>query len=163
MKKKNVLFRLLVLAMTAAMVLGLCSCSGSPNYNTEPHTLNENTEQTEFTIMGAQSALSPGYEDNEVLNALMDETGIHITWNTMSDSLSEQVNIRIAGDIMPDAFMGVGFNNYALSMHGEDGAFIDLTPYITPEITVCPPASRWEPRAWARRRTIPFSPSPSSP
>ena len=132
--KKNVISRLAVLVLTAAMVLGLAACGGSPNYNTEPHTLNTNTDQTEFTIMGAQSALSPGYTDNVVLNELMDETGIHITWNTMSDSLSEQVNIRIAGDIMPDAFMGVGFNNYALSMHGEDGAFIDLAPYITPEI-----------------------------
>ena len=44
------------------------------------------------------------------------------------------MNIRIAGNIMPDAFIGVGFNNYSLAMHGEDGAFIDLTPYITPEI-----------------------------
>ena len=123
------------LALVGAMALGLSACgSKSPNYNEEPHTLNPNTDQTDFTIMGGISALSGGYEDNEVLNKLQEESGIHITWNTMSDSLSEQVNIRIAGNIMPDAFMGVGFNNYDLSRHGDDGAFIDLTPYITPEI-----------------------------
>lgn len=51
----------------------------------------------------------------------------------MSDSLAEQVNIRIGGDQLPDAFMGVGFSNYDLSRYGDDGTFIDLTPYLAPE------------------------------
>jgi len=90
--------------------------------------------QTEFTIIGAQSALSPGYKDNEVLNKLMEETNISINWNTMSDSLSEQVNIHIAGGDLPDAFMGCGFSNYELATYGDDGTFIDLTPYINEEV-----------------------------
>ena len=133
--KVNLLRRAAAAVMAAAMTMALTACgSKSVNYNTQPHTVNTNTEQTEFTIMGSMSALSTGYENNVVLNRLMEDAGIHITWNTMSDSLSEQVNIRIAGNIMPDAFMGVGFNNYALAMHGDDAAFIDLAPYITPEI-----------------------------
>jgi putative aldouronate transport system substrate-binding protein len=39
----------------------------------------------------------------------------------MSDSLSEQVNIRIGGGELPDAFIGVGFSNYDLTNYGEDG------------------------------------------
>ena len=133
--KRNGIRRLLALGLALAAALSLTACSGKKAAPKWPKgTLNPSEEQTEFTIMGGMSALSPGYDDNEVLNKLMDETGIHITWNTMSDSLSEQVNIRIAGGIMPDAFIGVGFNNYALAMHGDDGDFIDLTPYITPEI-----------------------------
>ena len=57
--------------------------------------------------MGGQSALSPGYNDNEVLKKLADNVGVKLNYETMSDSLSEQVNIRIAGDQLPDAFMGV--------------------------------------------------------
>lgn len=91
-------------------------------------------EQTDFTIISAISALSGGYADNSVLNAMQDQAGVKITWDCMSDSLSEQVNIRIAGSDLPDAFNGVGFNNYDLLTYGEDGTFIDLTPYITPEI-----------------------------
>lgn len=91
-------------------------------------------EQTEFNIISAISALSGGYADNPVLNAMQEQTGISINWDCMSDSLSEQVNIRIAGSDLPDAFNGVGFNNYDLLTYGEDGTFIDLTPYITPEI-----------------------------
>ena len=91
-------------------------------------------EQTDFVIMGGQSALSPGYADNVVLNQLMQETGISIEWNTMSDSLSEQVNIHIAGGDLPDAFSGVGFSNYELATYGDDGTFIDLTPYINAEV-----------------------------
>ncbi len=90
--------------------------------------------QTEFVIMGGQSALSPGYQNNVVLNQLMEECGISIEWNTMSDSLSEQVNIHIAGGDLPDAFMGVGFSNYDLATYGDDETFIDLTPYINEEV-----------------------------
>lgn len=51
----------------------------------------------------------------------------------MSESLGEQVNIRIAGNELPDAFMGVGFSNYDISRYGDDGTFINLTPYLTEE------------------------------
>ena len=60
--------------------------------------------------------------------------GIQIAWETMSDSLAEQVNIRITGGQLPDAFMGVGFSNYDLARYGDDGTFLDLTPYLTPDI-----------------------------
>ncbi len=91
-------------------------------------------EQTEYTIMAGQSALSPGYKDNEVMNQLMADTGISIEWNSMSEGLTTQVNISINGGTMPDAFMGVGFNNYELATYGEDETFIDLTPYINEEV-----------------------------
>ena len=83
--------------------------------------------------MGGISALSGGYDNNEVLNKMQQDNGISIKWDCMSDSLSEQVNVRIAGGQLPDAFMGVGFNNYDLTTYGEDGTFIDLTPYLTEE------------------------------
>ena len=77
----------LIVCLVLALALALTGCgSKSPNYNTEPGTLNEDVSQTEFTLMGAISALSPGYENNTVLNQLQEEAGIHINWNTMSDS-----------------------------------------------------------------------------
>ena len=90
--------------------------------------------QTDFYIMGGMSALSAGYDSNEVLNKLAENAGITIEWDTMSDSLSEQVNIRIAGEQLPDAFQGVGFSNYDISTYGADGVFIDLTPYINADV-----------------------------
>ncbi len=71
--------------------------------------------------MGAISALSKGYDDNEVLNQMQEKAGVKINWNVMSDSLSEQVNIRIAGRQLPDAFLAVGFNNYDIYTYGSDG------------------------------------------
>lgn len=126
--KKKVISVLLV----SAMFLSMTAC-GTKGGDKKIAEVNENTDQTEFTIVGGQSALSPGYEDNEVLNSLMKSAGVDITWNTMSDSLSEQVNIQIAGGDVPDAYMGVGFSNYDLSTYGDDGTFIDLTPYINEE------------------------------
>ena len=72
--------------------------------------------------------MSKGYENDEVLNQLQSDAGVKIAWNCMSDSLAEQVNIKIAGDDLPDAFMGVGFSNYDLTIYGEDVFFIELTP-----------------------------------
>ncbi len=120
MKKKAV-----SLVLVAAMLMSTTACGGKQTAKDE--------NQTDFTVVGGQSALSPGYDDNEVLNALMEEEGIQITWNTMSDSLEEQVNIQIAGGDLPDAYQGVGFSNYDLQNYGDDGTFIDLTEYINEE------------------------------
>ncbi|MBQ9306311.1 MAG: extracellular solute-binding protein [Clostridia bacterium] len=90
-------------------------------------------DQDHFTIVSGISALSAGYDNNPVINAMAEKAGITIDWDCMSDSLSEQVNIRIAGWNLPDAFNAVGFNNFDLLNYGSDGTFIDLTPYITPE------------------------------
>ena len=112
----------------------LAGCGGGGNANqTEPGVANTNTDQTEFNIISGISALSSGYDDNPVLKEMAENAGISITWETMSDSLSEQVNIRIAGNDLPDAFNAVGFSNYDLTNYGQDGTFIDLTPYINEE------------------------------
>ena len=124
--------KLIALLLVLVMALSLTACGGGSK--SEGGDAAEGETQTEFTIMGGMSAMSPGYQDNEVLNKLQENVGIHITWDTMSDSLAEQVNIRIAGGDYPDAFQGVGFSNYDLMRYGEDETFIDLTPYITPEI-----------------------------
>ena len=80
----------------------LTACGGGNSNAVEPGTVNTNTEQTSFNIISGISALSGGYDSNEVLNAMAQNAGISITWDTMSDSLSEQVNIRIAGNDLPD-------------------------------------------------------------
>ena len=126
--------RITALALTASMAASLCACGGkSSTPKAEPGVANTNTDQTNFEIVGGISALSGGYDNNEVLNKMQQDNGISIKWDCMSDSLSEQVNVRIAGGQLPDAFMGVGFNNYDLTTYGEDGTFIDLTPYLTEE------------------------------
>ena len=119
--------KILCLVLCLGMMASLLAACG-------PKAVEKDANQTDFYIMGGMSALSAGYDGNEVLNKLAENVGITIEWDTMSDSLSEQVNIRIAGEQLPDAFQGVGFNNYDLSTYGADGVFIDLTPYITPEI-----------------------------
>ena len=95
-------------------------------------------EQVEFNILTAKSALSGGYEHNEVLIAMQEQVGIKITWDAWADSLGEVVGTRISGNAASktpiDAFQGVNFSNYDLTRYGAAGTFIDLTPYITPEI-----------------------------
>jgi putative aldouronate transport system substrate-binding protein len=135
MRKKNLWKKVVSCSIIAGMMVSMTACGGgsSTASNSEPGVANEDISQTEFSIIGGMSALSKGYDDNEVLNQMMENAGISIEWNTMSDSLSEQVNVRIAGGQLPDAFMAVGFSNYDLTNYGSDGTFIDLTPYLTEE------------------------------
>lgn len=112
--------KLVSLVLSIAMLFGLLSFSLAESPN--------------FHILSGISPLSPGYDDNVVLKEMQEKAGVNIRWETMSDSLSEQVNIRIAGMDLPDAFNAVGFSNFDLLTYGEDGVLIDLTPYITPEI-----------------------------
>lgn len=130
MKNNRVITKVLCLLLT---VILLCSALAGCGKQEKQEYEFGNTDQTEFYIMGGMSPLSVGYDSNVVLNGLAEKAGIAIEWDTMSDSLSEQVNIRIAGEQLPDAFMGVGFSNYDISTYGKDGIFIDLTPYITEE------------------------------
>lgn len=123
--KNRCLSSLIALSMATTILTGCGSSEKNPVME-DPF----NTTQTDFDIMGAQSALSPGYDDNKVLNDLQEKAGVSIKWETLSDSVAEQVNIRIAGDTLPDAFIGVGFSNVDIAEYGSDGTFIDLTPYI---------------------------------
>lgn len=125
--------RLVPCVLAMGLVLTTAACGNKDYGHHEKGVANPDTTQTQFAIMGGQGALSPGYDGNQVLNRLQADAGIGIEWTTMSESLGEQVNIRIAGDELPDAFMGVGFSNYDISRYGDDGTFIDLTPYLTEE------------------------------
>lgn len=133
MKKRVV--AMVLAALTASSMLAGCGGSGTAfgEAATSDAVASDDTSQTAFKVFSAKSALSPGYDDNEVLNAMEEQAGISIEWETMSDSIDEQVNIRIAGGELPDAFQGVGFSNYNLATYGADGTFIDLTPYLTEE------------------------------
>lgn len=137
MKKQTTLQlgkRLGACAALAGILASLAACGGGSAAPTvEPGVANTSTEQTDFTIVSGISALSGGYDDNAVLKAMQEKAGINITWDCMSDSLAEQVNIRIAGGDLPDAFNAVGFSNYELNSYGSDGTLIDLTPYLTEE------------------------------
>ena len=131
---KKVLSLVLASVMLLAALTACGESSGPAANSGEPNT---STEQTEFNVISGISALSSGYDDNPVLNAMMENAGIKITWETMSDSLGEQVNIRLqaGGDNLPDAVQAVGWSNYDLGRYGRGGTFIDLTPYVTdPEI-----------------------------
>lgn len=119
------------IALSALLLAGtLSGCSSKGDGQPDP----SDTSQTEFEILAYQGPLSGGYENNAVLNDLQEKAGIKIKWNGMSESVGEQVNIKINGGDYPDAFMGIGFSDYDLARHGSEGTFIDLTPYITPEI-----------------------------
>lgn len=118
--------KILCMVLAAVMLLSMAACGGQ---KTE---LNEN--QTDFLIVGGMSSLSSGNDSNPVLVDLAEKAGVEIEWDLMSDSLGEKVGVLIGGNQLPDAFIAVGFSQNDIMEYGEDGTFIDLTEYITPEV-----------------------------
>ena len=125
--------KVLSLGLAAGSLAGLLAGCGGGGGNVNSGEPITNTEQTEFNVISGISALSSGYDGNPVLNQMMENAGIKINWETMSDSLGEQVNIRLSagGDQLPDAVQAVGWSNYDLARYGRGGTFLDLTPYVT--------------------------------
>ena len=120
--------KLLCMLLAIAMVLGLAACGGGGVQQ------RGDENQNEFLIVGGMSALSSGNDSNPVLMELAEKAGVEIEWDLMSDSLGEKVGVLIGGNQLPDAFIAVGFSQNDIMEYGGDGTFIDLTPYITPEI-----------------------------
>ena len=119
--------KLLCMVLALAMILSLAACGGGVQSRGDE-------TQNEFLIVGGMSALSSGNDSNPVLVELAEKAGVEIEWDLMSDSLGEKVGVLIGGNQLPDAFIAVGFSQNDIMEYGEDGTFIDLTPYITPEI-----------------------------
>ena len=120
--------RIIALLLCGLMVLAMVAC-GSKG----PETRGDEN-QNQFLIVGGMSALSSGNDSNPVLVELAEKAGVEIEWDLMSDSLGEKVGVLIGGNQLPDAFIAVGFSQNDINEYGGDGTFIDLTPYITPEI-----------------------------
>ena len=120
--------RIIALLLCGLMALSMVAC-GSKEAKT-----NGKEDQKQFLIVGGMSALSSGNDSNPVLVELAEKAGVEIEWDLMSDSLGEKVGVLIGGNQLPDAFIAVGFSQNDINEYGGDGTFIDLTPYITPEI-----------------------------
>ena len=120
--------KLICIALAVVMVLTMAACGSSGAQTRGDETQNS------FLIVGGMSSLSSGNDSNPVLMELASNAGVEIEWDLMSDSLGEKVGVLIGGNQLPDAFIAVGFNQNDIMEYGEDGTFIDLTPYITPEI-----------------------------
>ena len=120
--------KLICIFLALVMLLGLVACGGG---GSKPEG---DPDQTNFLIVGGMSVLSSGNDSNPVLVELAEKAGVEIEWDLMSDSLGEKVGVLIGGNQLPDAFIAVGFSQNDINEYGTDEVFIDLTPYITPEI-----------------------------
>lgn len=123
---KKMFKRIAAMALAAVLVLSLAACGSAPKKGAE--------DQSSFLIVGGMSTLSSGNDSNPVLLELAEKAGVEIEWDLMSDSLGEKVGVLIGGMQLPDAFIAVNFGATDINEYGEDGTFIDLTPYITPEV-----------------------------
>ena len=125
--KRSVMKRILSAALALCLMAAvLTSCGGNGKRGDE--------NQTDFLIVGGMSTLSSGYDSNPVMEEMAENAGVNIEWDLMTDSLGERVGVLIGGGEFPDAFIAVNFSQSDIAEYGEDETFIDLTPYITPEI-----------------------------
>ena len=77
--------KFVALLLAAMMMLSLASFASAE-------------EAPKFKVLSARSALSDDYQYKDVLNALQQEAGVQIEWETWSDSLGEVVGTRLSGN-----------------------------------------------------------------
>jgi putative aldouronate transport system substrate-binding protein len=94
-----------------------------------PGTLPIVKEKVEFTIMRGANTAVTDYKSNWFTLFLEDRTNIRINWEIVSE-IDTSMNLALASNDLPDAFMGVDMSDLNQVIYGEDGTFVDLSEMI---------------------------------
>ncbi len=125
---------------TAAVTTAAATTTAAAPATTAPGDIKEifgEKKINELNIVGSNNLYhDPDFNKILTWSEMERITGIHINWEYIpQDNLAEKKSIRLMADVLPDAFYGCAFSNADLYKYGGDGTFIDMLPYITPEIT----------------------------
>ncbi|MGI6691960.1 MAG: extracellular solute-binding protein [Christensenellales bacterium] len=81
----------------------------------------------ELNIVAVKPATVEDYETNDFTLWLEEKSGIHINFVQLpSDGITEKVAMMIAGNDLPDAFMGCSFTTDSLLQYGQSGILLPL-------------------------------------
>lgn len=138
--KKRIVAMLLVVVMSAGVLAG---CGSGEEKNGSDATVengekesgtteSENAESVELGMLAVTHELTEDVEEMKWLAELAEETNVNVTYEQFRSDWGEVKQARFASGDIPDILLSAvstsDFSTY-------DGLFLDLTDYITPELT----------------------------
>ena len=121
---KRIISLLLVLVMALGLFTG-CKKEEKKEVSKGPRKL---------TVGIPQKATIPDYDSNTLTTLVEEETGIEIEFIFFASSVDhykQQLTLMCTGgDELPDVLLFGGLGHYVGNQFGEDGFFMDLTPYL---------------------------------
>jgi len=122
-KVKRIVALILVMAMTTPVL------EGCGNWNKK-----KSKADGTLTIGIPKNANVTDYETNSYTLWLEEQTGYNLEFQYFSSASTDyksQISTMIAGgETLPDILWGMDLDPAAYEMYGEDGFFVDLTPYF---------------------------------
>lgn len=130
----------LSLFIAGGTVLAGCSDKPEAGFADKQQTADNVNPAGQLPIVKEKTTLKvlvksvPQIEDfatNEYTKYLEEKTNVHIEWDVVPEKAAvEKLNLVLGSGDLPDVIMGFGISPTQQLIYGEQGAFLDLTPYI---------------------------------
>ena len=124
--------KFLAFFLALTLVLGLCACgggSGAAGGNGDNLTADG---KVKLSIGIGTNALVLDHDNNALTKWVEETCGVELEFVEFSGGtdIATQISTKIgARQELPDILFGMNLNNDTLSRYGQDGYFVDLTPY----------------------------------
>lgn len=113
---------------TAASSVSNTDSNGVSPESTFPIT----SKKTTISVMVPTQSNIIDISTNDFTKYYEDKTNIHVNWNVVpSENLTDKVNLSLSSGDLPDAYMDCNISLSQQAIFGSEGAFLDLTPYIS--------------------------------
>lgn len=123
--------KFLAFFLALTLVLGLCACGGGSASGNEGDDLTADGK-VKLSIGIGSNALVLDHDNNALTKWIEETCGVELEFVEFSGGtdIATQISTKIgARQELPDILFGMTLNDDTLSRYGQDGYFVDLTPY----------------------------------
>ena len=123
--------KFLAFFLALTLVLGLCACGGNNASGNEGEDLTADGK-VKLSIGIGSNALVLDHDNNALTKWIEETCGVELEFVEFSGGtdIATQISTKIgARQELPDILFGMTLNADTLSRYGQDGYFVDLTPY----------------------------------
>lgn len=124
--------KFLAIFLALTLVLGLCACGGNNSSSSGDGDSVTADGKVKLSIGIGSNALVLDHDNNALTKWVEETCGVELEFVEFSGGtdIATQISTKIgARQELPDILFGMTLNDDTLSRYGQDGYFVDLTPY----------------------------------
>lgn len=122
--------KFLAFFLALVMVFGLCACGQGGSGNSEDELTADG--KVKLSIGIPSNALIVSHEENAYTKWIEEKCGVELTFEEFAGGtdVATQISTTIAArQELPDILWGIGLNTTQWQQYGQEGYFVNLTPY----------------------------------